>query len=124
MSESLNSQPALSLATEVLEGVRAEDERSLFAASNFLSTVQILYGEKGFVTEELDAGRMAILTPIIEPSLELVAEGVIVNARLIALLNPKIWTDPSLFDPRLVRKEVYRSVFPATRRTISTLFQM
>lgn len=124
MSESLNSQPALSLATEVLEGVRAEDERSLFAASNFLSTVQILYGEKGFVTEELDAGRMAILTPIIEPSLELVAEGVRVNARLIALLNPKIWTDPSLFDPRLVRKEVYRSVFPATRRTISTLFQM
>jgi hypothetical protein len=68
---------------------------------------------------------MAILTPIIEePGVELVAEGVRVDRKLIALLNPQIWTDQSLFDPRLVREEVYKSVFPATRRTISTLFQV
>lgn len=118
------SDPALTLATEVLDGVRREDERSPFAAFNFLNTVQILYGERKFVEDELASGRMSIITPTTEPGLNLVAEGVKVNTKLIALLNPEVWLDPSLFDPRLVRSEVFQRVYPATRKTIFTLFRI
>lgn len=123
MSERLHHEnPALSIVRDVLNGISPEDYRHQVAAYNFLETVHILYGERGFVLEALESGSMTIVTPEVELK-NIIAEGVVVDRRMIALLNANIWTDPSFFDPKLVRFEGISRVYPATRRTIDILFR-